>query len=34
MIHISHATSLALYKQLPYHPVNDFDPIGLVAEVR
>jgi tripartite-type tricarboxylate transporter receptor subunit TctC len=33
MIHISHATSLALYKQLPYHPVNDFDPIGLVAEV-
>jgi tripartite-type tricarboxylate transporter receptor subunit TctC len=33
MIHISHATSLALYKNLPYHPANDFDPIGMVAEV-
>jgi tripartite-type tricarboxylate transporter receptor subunit TctC len=33
MIHISHATSLALYKALPYHPINDFEPIGLVAEV-
>jgi tripartite-type tricarboxylate transporter receptor subunit TctC len=28
MIHVSHATNLAMYKGLPYHPVDDFDPIG------
>jgi tripartite-type tricarboxylate transporter receptor subunit TctC len=28
MIHVSHATNLAMYKDLPYHPVNDFEPIG------
>lgn len=28
MIHVSHATNLAMYKSLPYHPVNDFEPIG------
>lgn len=28
--HISHATSIALYSKLPYHPVDDFSPIGLV----
>ncbi len=33
MIHISHATSGALYRTLPYSPINDFEPIGMVAEV-
>lgn len=33
MVHISHATSPALYRKLPYDPVKDFQPIGLVAEV-
>ena len=28
MIHVSHATNVAMYKSLPYHPVDDFDPIG------
>lgn len=28
MIHVSHATNLAMYKSLPYHPVDDFEPIG------
>ncbi|GAB3769092.1 tripartite tricarboxylate transporter substrate binding protein BugD [Ramlibacter monticola] len=28
MIHVSHATNLAMYRDLPYHPVNDFEPIG------
>jgi len=28
MIHVSHATNPALYKNLPYHPVEDFEPIG------
>ena len=28
MIHVSHATNLAMYKALPYHPVDDFEPIG------
>lgn len=28
--HISHATSIALYSKLPYHPVDDFMPIGLI----
>ena len=28
MIHVSHATNVAMYKTLPYHPVDDFDPIG------
>jgi len=28
MIHVSHATNLAMYKGLPYHPVDDFEPIG------
>lgn len=32
MIHVSHATSLALFKNLPYHPVNDFEPIGQATE--
>jgi tripartite-type tricarboxylate transporter receptor subunit TctC len=28
MIHVSHATNLAMYKGLAYHPVDDFEPIG------
>lgn len=28
MIHVSHATNLALFKNLSYHPVDDFEPIG------
>ena len=28
MIHVSHATNSAMYKGLPYHPVDDFEPIG------
>ena len=28
MIHVSHATNQAMYKSLPYHPVDDFEPIG------
>lgn len=28
MIHVSHATNLAMFKSLGYHPVDDFEPIG------
>lgn len=28
MIHVSHATNLAMFKNLSYHPVDDFEPIG------
>ena len=28
MIHVSHAANVAMYKGLPYHPVDDFEPIG------
>jgi tripartite-type tricarboxylate transporter receptor subunit TctC len=28
MIHVSHATNQAMFKSLPYHPVDDFEPIG------
>ena len=28
MIHVSHATNMAMYKNLTYHPVDDFEPIG------
>lgn len=28
MIHVSHATNQAMYRNLPYHPVDDFEPIG------
>ena len=28
MIHVSHATNLAMFKNLGYHPVDDFEPIG------
>ncbi|MBI5445611.1 MAG: tripartite tricarboxylate transporter substrate binding protein BugD [Deltaproteobacteria bacterium] len=31
--HIGQATSPALYRKLPYDPVNDFETIGLVTDV-
>jgi tripartite-type tricarboxylate transporter receptor subunit TctC len=31
MIHVSHATNMAMYKNLSYHPVDDFEPIGLAT---
>jgi putative tricarboxylic transport membrane protein len=31
--HISHATNPTLYRKLPYDTLNDFAPIGLVAEL-
>lgn len=30
---IGHATSATLYRKLRYHPVADFEPVGLVADV-
>jgi putative tricarboxylic transport membrane protein len=33
MIHISHATNTALYPKLKYNAINDFEPIGLVADL-
>jgi tripartite-type tricarboxylate transporter receptor subunit TctC len=30
---ISHATAPSLYKSLPYDPVEDFEPIGLILDV-
>jgi tripartite-type tricarboxylate transporter receptor subunit TctC len=32
MIHVSHATNLFMFKNLSYHPVDDFEPIGLATE--
>ena len=32
LTHISHVANVALYPRLRYDPVNDFEPIGLVAE--
>lgn len=29
----THATALAIYPQLPYHPVRDFSPVTMVATV-
>jgi len=31
--HIGHSTAPALYRKLPYHAVDDFEPIGLVTDV-
>ena len=31
--HIGQSTAPALYRKLPYDPVNDFEPIGLINEV-
>ena len=33
MIHVSHATNLALYPKLGYDPIKDFEPVGLVADL-
>lgn len=33
MHHIGQATAPALYRKLPYDPVTDFEPIGLVTDV-
>jgi len=32
MIHVSHATNQVLIKNLPYHPVDDFEPVGRATE--
>ncbi len=31
--HIGHATSASLYRKLPYDPIKDLEPIGLINEV-
>ncbi len=31
--HIGMATAPALYRKLPYNPITDFEPIGLINEV-
>ena len=31
--HIGHSTAPALYRKLPYDPIKDFEPIGLINEV-
>ena len=31
--HIGHATASALYKKLPYKPIEDFEPIGRITDV-
>lgn len=33
MYHIGMATAPALYRKLPFDPINDFEPIGLVSDV-
>ena len=33
LMHVGQATSVSLYKKLPYDPVNDFATIGLVTDV-
>jgi len=32
MIHVSHATNPFMFKNLPYNPVDDFEPIGQATE--
>ena len=32
MIHVSHATNQVMIKNLPYHPVDDFEPVGRATE--
>ena len=31
--HIGHSTAPGLYRKLPYDPINDFEPVGLINEV-
>jgi len=33
LMHIGMSTAPALYRKLPYDPIGDFEPIGLVADV-
>ena len=33
LAHVGQATSATLYRKLPYHPVDAFDAVGLLAEV-
>lgn len=33
LMHVGQATSVSLYRKLPYDPVNDFEKIGLVTDV-
>jgi tripartite-type tricarboxylate transporter receptor subunit TctC len=33
LTHIGQATSVTLYRKLPYHPVDAFDTIGMIGEV-
>ena len=33
MHHIGMSTAPALYRKLPYDPINDFEPIGLINDV-
>lgn len=30
---LGHSTAISLYRKLPYHPINDFEPIGLIADI-
>lgn len=32
LMHFGHAANMALYAHLPYDPIKDFEPIGVVAE--
>jgi len=32
LMHFGHAANMALYAHLPYDPIKDFEPIGIVAE--
>ena len=33
LMHVGQATSVTLFRKLPYDPVGDFEPIGLVTDV-
>jgi tripartite-type tricarboxylate transporter receptor subunit TctC len=33
LMHVGQATSVTLYRKLPYDPIGDFEPIGLVTDV-
>ena len=33
LTHIGQSTSVALYRKLPYHPVDAFDAVGMIGEV-
>lgn len=30
---LGHSTAISLYRKLSYHPLNDFEPIGLIADI-